>query len=385
MSLHIPFHKSYTTDEDIAQVIEAIQSGWLTMGPKTVEFENEFKKAVKATHAIAVNSCTAALHLALKVIGLKENDEVIIPAMTFTATGEVIRYFNAIPVMIDVDRDTHNILPDAIERAVTPKTRAVIPVHFGGQPADMDEIMSVARKFNLYVIEDAAHCFPSFYKNRPIGNIGDITAFSFYATKTIACGEGGMATTENKEYAENMRIQRLHGISKDAWKRYTKEGSWYYEVVDAGYKYNMSDLQAALGLSQLGKAELMWKKRKNIASTYSHTFLQSPHIQIPIEKNDRISSWHLYVIKLKLETLTISRNEFIEKLSEKNIITSVHFIPLYRHPYYKNICPVNLNNFPNSEWLYERIVSLPIYPGMTEEEIDYVIDNILTITKKHAR
>ena len=383
--MHIPFHKSYTGQEEIARVTEAINSGWLTMGPKTFEFEEKFKQAVEADHAVAVNSCTAALHLALKVIGLKPGDEVIIPAMTFTASGEVVRYFDAHPVIVDVDRQTHNILPDQIEKNITGKTKAIIPVHFGGQPADMEDIITITQKHHLKVIEDAAHCFPSFYKGRPVGSIGDITAFSFYATKTIACGEGGMATTADEAYAKEMRIQRLHGISHDAWKRYTKEGSWYYEVVDAGYKYNMTDIQAALGLAQLEKSEKMWRMRSKIAEMYNKSFTSVDAIDIPTIKPDCQTAWHLYVIKLALEKLTIDRNQFIELLSQRNIKTSVHFIPLYRHPYYRKVCPVDIKSVPNSEWLYERIISLPIYPGMSDEAIDYVIENVLDLTKVYSR
>jgi len=383
--LEIPFHKPYIEEDDINAVVAAVKSGWLTMGPKTIDFENRFKQAVGAQHAVAVNSCTAAMHLALKAIGLRRGDEVIIPAMTFTATGEVIRYFDAVPVIVDVDRDTHNILPFEIEKHLTKKTKAVIPVHFGGQPAAMDEILKIGKKNNLKIIEDAAHCFPSFYKDKPVGVLGDITAFSFYATKTIACGEGGMATTENEQYANEMRVQRLHGINKDAWKRYTKEGSWYYEVIDAGYKYNMTDLQAALGLSQLNKAEKMWQLRLEIARRYNEAFSESPNIQIPVVKPECQSSWHLYVIKLNIEKLRIGRNEFIEELSRRNIKTSVHFIPLYRHPYYQKNYPVDQRKMKNSEWLYERIISLPIYPGMNEAEINYVIDNILEIAHQHAK
>ncbi len=383
--MEIPFHKPYIDENDINGVVAAIKSGWLTMGPKTIEFENRFKQAVGANHAVAVNSCTAAMHLALKVIGLRSGDEVIIPAMTFTATGEVVRYFNAVPVIVDVDRETHNILPAEIERHVTKKTKAIIPVHFGGQPADMDTILKIAKKHKLKVIEDAAHCFPSFYYNKPVGILGDITAFSFYATKTIACGEGGMATTENEKYANDMRVQRLHGISHDAWKRYSKEGSWYYEVIDAGYKYNMTDLQAALGLSQLNKAEKMWYLRSEIARRYSEAFAGSSFIRPHMIQPEYQSSWHLYVIKLEIEKLKIGRNEFIEELARRNIKTSVHFIPLYRHPYYKKNYPVQRREMKNSEWLYERIISLPIYPGMNDAEITYVIDNVTEIARDHAK
>ena len=383
--MEIPFHKAYTDETDTAAAVEAIKSGWLTMGPRTFEFEIKFKEQVNATHAVAVNSCTAALHLALKVVGLKPDDEVIIPAMTFTASGEVVRYFNANPVIVDVDRKTHNILPEEIERAITRKTRVIMPVHFGGQPADMDTIMAIAGKHDLLVIEDAAHCYPSFYKDRPVGSIGDITAFSFYATKTLACGEGGMATTENDEWDQAMRVQRLHGISRDAWKRYTKEGNWFYEVIDAGHKYNMTDIQAALGLSQLAKADRMWRMRTAIADRYNTAFDQSDFVEIPNLRPRNQTSWHLYVIKLRLEKLKIDRNRFIELLAERQIKTSVHFIPLYRHPYYKKTCRVDVQKMKNSEWLYERIISLPIYPGMTATETDYVIENILEIAQEHGR
>jgi len=383
--MEIPFHKAYTDENDTAAAVAAINSGWLTMGPRTFEFENKFRAEVNASHAVAVNSCTAALHLALKVMGLKADDEVIIPAMTFTASGEVVSYFNANPVIVDVDRETHNILPEEIERAITSKSRVIMPVHFGGQPADMDSILEIAKRHKLLVIEDAAHCFPSFYKKRPIGSIGDITAFSFYATKTLACGEGGMATTENAEWDEAMRVQRLHGISRDAWKRYSKEGTWFYEVIDAGHKYNMTDIQAALGLAQLAKADRMWQLRTAIAERYNTAFGGSEYFRIPVIHPENKTSWHLYVIQLQIEKLTIDRNRFIELLAERNIKTSVHFIPLYRHPYYKKICPVDFNRMKNSEWLYERIISLPIYPGMTSAETDYVIDNVLELTRKYGR
>lgn len=383
--MQIPFHKAYIEDDDIQGVVDAIKSGWLTMGPKTVEFENKFKEAVKSPYAVAVNSCTAAMHLALKTIGIQEKDEVIIPAMTFTATGEVVRYFNAIPRIVDVNRDSENILPEAIEMAISDKAKAVIPVHIAGEPADLDEILNLCRNNDLKIIEDAAHCFPSYYKGKPIGSIGDITTFSFYATKTIACGEGGMATTAVEEYAESMRMLRLHGISRDAWKRYSAEGSWYYEVVEAGYKYNTTDLQAALGLTQLAKAEEIWKKRQKIAEKYNRSFTDIEQLIIPDTKPDRQSSWHLYILKLNIESLTIGRDEFISHLEKRGIKTSVHFIPLYRHPYYQKNFSLNISDYPNSEWLFKRIISLPIYPGMQEKEIDYVIENVLELAKIYAK
>jgi len=415
--MEIPFHKPYITDEEINEVIDSIRSGWLTMGPKTVRFEEEFRNYVGSKHSIAVNSCTAALHLALKAINLKQEDEVIIPTMTFTATGEVVRYFNAMPVIVDINKDTHNIDTDAIERAITPKTKVIIPVHFAGQPCDMTSIRQIASRYGLAVIEDAAHSLPAWYrskdikkqsgvrsqvpgvksretgnleleirsKGKMIGTIGDMTCFSFYATKTLSTGEGGMITTENDEWAEKIKILRLHGISSDSWQRYSKEGSWYYEVVDAGYKYNMTDIQSALGISQLRKLEWMWERRCDIARKYTDAFEDSEFIICPHVKPDRVSAWHLYVIKLNLETLSIDRNRFIEELKQKGINTSVHFIPLHRHPYYKNTFSLDADNFKNAEWVYARSISLPIYPGMKDEEVNYVVNNVIALANKYKK
>ncbi|MEI6126004.1 MAG: DegT/DnrJ/EryC1/StrS family aminotransferase [Pseudomonadota bacterium] len=381
----VPFHKPCIEEDELREVADTLKKGWLTMGPKTIEFEEAFRKKIKARYAVSVNSCTAALHLALKVIDLRENDEVIIPSMTFAATGEVVRYFNAHPVIVDVDRETHNILLDEIERHITPKTRAIIPVHFAGQPADMDEINDIALRYKLRVIEDAAHCFPSFYKKRPIGTFSDITAFSFYATKTLATGEGGLAATENENFAEKMKVLRLHGINKDAWKRYTKHGNWYYEVIDVGYKYNMTDIQAALGLAQLRKTERMWQARKHIARHYTEAFKDNDYIITPTIRDYVSTSWHLYVIKLRLENLSITRNQFIAELQKKGVGVSVHFIPLHRHPVYKNMYGLRPHDFNNSEWLYERTISLPIFPDMTIQDIAQVVDAVQALTKKYGK
>jgi len=373
--MKIPFHKTHLTDEEINAVVDAIKSGWITMGPKTIEFENEFKKFIGSKEAVSVNSATAALHLALKAIGLKENDEVIVPTNTFVATAEVVTYFNAKPVLCDIDYKTHNIDVEKIEKLITSKTKAIIPVHFAGQPCDMDEIYEIAQKYNLKVIEDAAHALPSKYKGEIIGNLtkSDITCFSFYATKTLATGEGGMATTNNEEYAKHMRINRLHGISKDAWDRYTSKGSWYYEVVDNGNKYNTTDINAALGLVQLKKQEILKNKRAYIAKRYNEAFKNCEKIEIPFVKSDRDSSWHLYVIKIP------NRDKVIEKLKEKNIGTSVHFIPIHLHPYYKNSFNYCYDDYPVANEVFEKSLSLPIYPDMNDEEIDYVIENVLKV------
>lgn len=383
--MKILFHKPHIHDEEISAVVDSLKSGWITMGPKTMRFEEEFAGYIGSRHSVSVNSCTAALHLSLKAIDLKPGDEVIIPSMTFTATGEVVCYFNARPVIVDVERETHNLDVLAVEKAITRKTKAVIPVHYAGQPCNMDEIMELAGRHGLYIIEDAAHAFPALYKGKKIGTIGDITCFSFYATKTMTTGEGGMVTTENDEWAEKVRVMRLHGISKDAWKRYTGEGSWYYEVIDAGYKYNMTDINAALGIAQMKKVEWMWEKRKAIAGKYSKAFKDVDGIIIPSVKPDRESAWHLYVIKLEIEALTIGRNDFIEQLKHRGIGTGVHFIPLHRHPYYRNMFGCSSQDFPEAEWIYERIISLPIYPDLADEEIDMVIGAVVDVVKEFRR
>ena len=370
---NIPFHKPYITEEEINEVIDSLRSGWLTMGPKTVEFERKFKEYIfggEEGFAISFNSCTSALHLALKAIGLSEGDEVILPTNTFIATAEVVAYFNAIPVPCDIDEETHNIDVKKIEKLITKKTKAIIPVHFGGQPCDMDEILQLARAYNLKVIEDAAHALPAWYKGKKIGTIGDITCFSFYATKTLATGEGGMITTKNEEYAKKVKINRLHGIDRDAWDRYTLKGSWYYEVVENGYKYNTTDINSALGLAQLRKLEWMNEKRKQISQRYTEAF-KGTNIITPVLKPDRESSWHLYVIKVN------NRDELIENLKKDGVGTSVHFIPVHKHPYYRARYGYKDEDFPVANSIYERSVSLPIYPSLSEEEVDYIIENVL--------
>lgn len=373
--MQIPFHKTHTTDEEINAVIEAMKSGWMTMGPKTVAFEQKFKEYVGSCEAVSMNSATAALHLALKAIDLKRDDEVIVPTNTFIATVEVVTYFDAIPVLCDIEEDTHNIDVLKIESLVTDKTKAIIPVHFAGQPCDMDEIYKISKKYNLKVIEDAAHAIPSFYKGTLVGNLNgsDITCFSFYATKTLSTGEGGMATTNNTSYAKNMKINRLHGISRDAWDRYTTKGAWYYEVVDNGCKYNTTDINSSIGLIQLKKQVMLRDKRQEIAKKYNDAFNKNKNIILPIIKKDRETSWHLYVIKIN------HRDEVIEKLKENGVGCSVHFIPVHKHPYYKKKYGYIECNYPVANKVYEKSLSLPIYPDMTDEEVLFVIDNLKKI------
>jgi dTDP-4-amino-4,6-dideoxygalactose transaminase len=382
---YIQFHKAHITEDEIAEVTDSLKSGWLTMGPKTVKFEEKFARYTKAKNAISVNSCTAAMHLALKAMGLEAGDEVIIPALTFIATSEVLTYFNAKPLLVDVDKQTHNMDVAAVEKAITGKTRAIIPVHYGGQPCDLDELYDLGAKYKLAVIEDAAHALPSYYKGKMIGSFGDATCFSFYATKTLTTGEGGMVCTPKPQWAEAIKILRFHGITKDAWKRYTKDGTWFYEVVDAGYKYNMTDMQAGLGLAQLKKIDWMLAKRKEIARTYTEAFSSCEGIITPVVKTDRETAWHLYPVKLNLTMLTMTRDECIKHLAASGIGTGVHFIPLYRHPYYQKNFDYHLKDFPNTEWIFERVISLPIYPDLSNNDTKKIIEVLLRLIEKHRK
>ncbi|MGL4370077.1 MAG: DegT/DnrJ/EryC1/StrS family aminotransferase [Spirochaetota bacterium] len=382
--MQIPYHRPYITEDEVNAAAETIRNGWLTMGKKTIDFEESFASFVGMPHAVAVNSCTAALHLSLCAIDLKEGDEVIVPTTTFVSTAEVVRYFNARPVMVDIEKGTHCLDASKIERALTPRTKAVIPVHFGGQPCDMDEITAIAAARNIPVIEDAAHAFPASYKGRQIGTIGDMTCFSFYATKTITSGEGGMVVTRDGQKADRMRRLRLHGITKDAWKRYTKEGTWEYDVTEAGFKYNTTDVCSAIAIEQLKKAQWMTDRRFETAARYDAAFAGYAQI-IPYEiKGDRVSARHLYPLRLNLDALTIDRSAFIRLLNEKGVMTSVHFIPMYRFTYYKSL-GYRAADYPASDWVYERMISLPLYPGMTDEETNYVIETVIEICRAHTR
>jgi perosamine synthetase len=378
----LPFARPDIGPEELAHVQEALENGWLTTGPKAKEFEKAFASRVGASHAVAVNSCTAALHLALEATGLRSGDEVITTPYTFAASAEVIRYFGAHPVFVDVDRGTFNIRPDLIERAVTPRTKAIIPVHMAGLAADLDPINEIARRHGLTVIEDAAHSFPATYKGRTIGSISDVTCFSFYATKTITTGEGGMICTENGELADRCRMMSLHGISRDAWKRYTAEGSWFYEVLAPGYKYNLTDMAAGIGLGQLPKAEAMLRRRREIAGWYDDAFAAEEALETPVRLDDRQHAWHLYMVRLHLDRLSVDRAAFIERLKERKIGTSVHFIPLHSQPYYRDTYGLTPDSCPVAYAEYLREISLPIYSKMTDEDVRDVIDAVLAIVRE---
>lgn len=381
----LPFALPHITQAEIDEVVDTLRSGWLTTGPKAKRFEREFAERVGAPYAVALNSGTAALHLALDALGLQAGDEVIVPVYTFTSTAEVVVYFHARPVFVDVDPFTCNLDPSQLERCITSRTRAIIVVHIAGLPAEMDAILEIAQKHRLPVIEDAAHAFPARYKGRMIGSIGDITAFSFYATKTLAVGEGGMLVTANPEYAERSARMALHGISRDAWKRYSAEGSWYYEVLQAGYKYNMTDISAALGLHQLARSEWLLERRRTIAQRYTAAFSQWPELEIPPDPAHVEHAWHLYILRLRSMRLTITRDAFIQALAKANIGTSVHFIPLHLHPFYRETYHLAAHDFPNALHAYERTISLPIYPGMSDEDCDDVIAAVEHIVGVHKK
>ncbi|MFV9504445.1 MAG: DegT/DnrJ/EryC1/StrS family aminotransferase [Oscillochloridaceae bacterium umkhey_bin13] len=384
-STFLPFALPDLDEEEIEAVTAALRSGWVTTGPQVRAFEAAFAEAVGAQYAVAVNSCTAALHLALDAIGLQAGDEVITTPYTFAATAEVIRYFDARPVLVDIDPVTLNLDPSRLASAVTNRTKAIIPVHIAGLPADLDAIQQLARAHDLRVIEDAAHAFPAAYHGKPIGACSDLTCFSFYATKTITTGEGGMICTDNPAWADHCRIMALHGISRDAWKRYTAEGSWYYEIIAPGFKYNLTDIAAAMGLVQLRKAERMRQRRAAIAQRYHAAFAQRPELQLPADDPAHTHAWHLYTLRLNLEQLRVDRAGVISALKARNIGTSVHFIPLHLHPYYRDRYGYQPEDFPVAYHEFLREVSLPLYSKLTDAEVDDVIAAVLAVIEEFAQ
>jgi len=364
----LPFALPDTDEAEVAAVAEVIRSGWLTTGAKTRTFEAEFAKLVGAKHAIAVNSCTAAMHLALEALGVGQGDRVLTTPYTFAATGEVIRYLGADPLFVDIDPATFNIDPAQVGAALArERVAAIVPVHLGGEPCALDELRRVAG--DIPIVEDAAHALPAKLGGRMIGALSRATCFSFYATKTLSTGEGGMITTDDDALAERCRIMSLHGISRDAWKRYTAEGSWQYEIIAPGFKYNLTDVAAALGLVQLGKLGAMWQRRVAIAARYDAAFAGHPELQVPARASANQHAWHLYMLRVPAG----ARDAFVEHLRAHNIGASVHFIPLHVHPYYRDTYRYTPNDFPIAYREFQREVSLPIYSRMTERDVDDVI------------
>ena len=380
---YIPFALPDIGDEEIAEVVAALRSGWITSGPRVAQFEREFREYTGAAHALAVNSCTAGLHLALRALGIGPGDEVITPPLTFCATVNAILETGAAAVLADVGDDL-NLDPEAVARAITPRTKAILPVHLAGLPCDMDAIWRLARERGLKVVEDAAHAVGSSYAGRRIGaGESDAVAFSFYATKNLTTGEGGMVTTPSGELVERMRVLCLHGISRDAWNRYTEKGTWYYEVVDRGFKYNMSDIAAAIGLVQLKRLEAMNARRAEIARRYNAAFVEMPEVETPPGREDCRHAWHLYVLRLNLARLTIDRAQVFDEMKRRGIGCSVHFIPIPLHPHYRNTLELR---DPCTRALaeYPRLLSLPLYSKMTEEEVERVIGVVRDIVVRNS-
>lgn len=372
-------------EDDIAEVVDSLKSNWVAKGPKTHEFEKLFAEYVGVKYAVAVNSCTAGLHLSLVAAGISSGDEVITTPMTFASTANVILHCGATPVFADIDPETMNINVKEIRKKITPRTKAIIPVHIAGHPCEMDEIMDLAREHKLFVLEDAAHAVYTKYKGKLIGTIGNATAFSFYATKNLVTGEGGMVTTNDEALADKIRIMSSHGMSRNAWNRYSASGSWYYEILHPGYKYNMTDIQAALGITQLAKLERMQGIRQEIAERFNEEFGKMPELEIPPKKDYARHAWHLYIIKLNLEKLSIDRTEFIEELKKEQIGTSVHFIPVPMHPYYRDTFSFQKGDFPQAETTFERIISLPLYPKMSKQDTEDVIEAVKRIVERFRK
>jgi perosamine synthetase len=376
---YIPFFIPSIDNKEIREVAKVMKSGWITSGHVTESFEKIFKKYIGCKYAAAVNSGTAALHLALDAINLKFDDEVITSPMTFAATAEVILYYRAKPVFVDCRLDTFNIDEKCIEEKITHRTRAIIPVHYAGQPCRMDSIMDIGRKYGLKVIVDAAHAIPAKFKGKSVGTIGDLTAFSFYANKNITTGEGGMVSTDNEQFINHIKMMRLHGISQDAWKRYQRGSSWQYEIYYPGFKYNLTDIASAIGIVQLDKCEELYNKRIQIVKYYLKQLQNVEEIKLPWIDPDVQHAWHLFVVQLNLEKLKITREKFVQMMHAKNIGTSVHFIPLHLHPFYRETFNYKPQDFPNAHFLSERIVSLPLYPKMTAEDMHRVVKSVIEI------
>ena len=382
----IPYNLPDITEAETNEVMETLRSKWLAKGPRTIEFEKRFAEYLGAKHAVAVNSCTAALHVALLSQDIGPGDEVIITPMTFASTASTIIHTGATPVFADIDYRTGCIDPDEIEKKITPRTKAIVPVHYSGQVCDLDRIYDIADRHGLFVSEDAAHALWSRYKGRLIGNqLRGTASYSFYATKNLCTGEGGMLVTDQDDIAERARILTSHGMSRNAWNRYAKGGSWRYDIVEPGFKYSMFDLQAALGLRQLDRLEEMQTRRLEIAGRFQEVFTKVDALDMPEVPEYATHCWHLYVLRIRPELLTIDRDQFIVELNERNVGTSVHFIPVHFMSAYRNRYGYQEGDFPQAEKHFDRIISLPLYPSMTDEEVQYVIDAVLDIVEKYHK
>lgn len=378
----LSFSPPALSDLERDEVMDTLRSEWITTGPKTKRFEQELAAFAGAPGVVALNSCTAGLHVGLVALGVGPGDEVLVPSMTFCATANVVEHVGAKPILVDVSQDTLCMDPEAAARAITPRTKAIMPVHYAGHPVDLDAFFALADRHGLQILEDAAHAIPTKYKGVLVGSRKNLAAYSFYATKNLTTIEGG-ALTGDPELIEKARIIGHHGMNRDAWKRFDKSGSWYYEVVLPGFKYNMTDVQAAIGLHQLKRLPGFQKRRREVVARYKAGLGHRPELQLPVEREHCESSWHLYVIRLNLERLRIDRNEVIEQLKALNVGTSVHYVPVHMHPYYRDkyglapeACPVSADSF-------QRMLSLPLHPGLTDTDVDYVVDALCSILDAH--
>ncbi|MBL8816837.1 MAG: DegT/DnrJ/EryC1/StrS family aminotransferase [Planctomyces sp.] len=379
----LSFSLPFVGQEEIDEVVEALRSGWLTSGPRTRQFEQEFRQYTGSPGALALNSCTAGLHVALKVLNIGPGDEVITTPITFAASVNVIEHVGATPVLADVEPDTLNIDPVQVEKAITPATRAIIAVHYAGHPVELNAIRNIASQHRLHLIEDAAHAVGAEFHGEPIGCGDNFTAFSFYATKNLTTGEGGMLTG-NQELLDRARIVSLHGMNREAWSRYAAGGKWAYDIVEPGFKYNMTDIQAALGLQQLRRFSWMQERRAQIVQQYNQAF-QSAAFITPVTRDSVRNAHHLYVLRIREGELSIDRNQFIDEMTARNIGTSVHFIPIHMHSFYKNKYGYTPNSFPVAHGAFQQMLSLPLSPSMSDQDVCDVIEAVLDIRSKFAR
>lgn len=378
----LPFALPSLNEKEKGEVIDTLNSGWITTGPKVKIFEEKLRSYLGCAQVVAVNSCTAALHLSLVALGIKPGDEVITTPFTFAATSNVVLHCGAIPVFVDIEEETFNIDPKKIEDKICKKTKAIIPMHYGGHPCEMDGIISIAKKYNLFIIEDAAHAIGSEYQGKKIGSLETDTAcFSFYPIKNITTIEGGAIALNNQTVAERIRTYSLHGINKGSYDRYLKENSWHYEIVYPGFKYNMTDIQASLGIHQIDKLDRFIAVREEYSRIYDEGFREVKEIRTPSIKDNVIHARHLYPILLDTDKLSFDRDKFVFELGKRNIGCSVHFIPLYHHPYYRKHFFFDKKDFPITEKVYHGIVSLPLYPKMTEKDLKDVIDAVKDILR----
>ena len=361
--------------EEIEEVIDTLRSGWLTSGPKTRQFESEFQAAVQSQAALALNSCTAGLHIALRTLNIGPGDQVITTPLTFAASVNVIEHVGATPILVDVEADTLNINPRLVEKAITPATKAIIAVHYAGHPVELDALRNIAERHNLHLIEDAAHAIGAEFRGQPIGASDNLTAFSFYATKNLTTGEGGMLTGPSN-LLDRARILSLHGMSREAWSRYAAGGKWAYDIVEPGFKYNMTDIQAALGLQQLRRFQQMQARRQQIVEQYNQAFGRIAAFQTPVTRPHVKNAWHLYVLRLNQTELTIDRDQFIQEMTARNIGTSVHFIPIHQHSFYREKYGFREGSFPVAENAFRRMLSLPLSPSISDQDVNDVIEAV---------